>query len=219
MNRIQHLMIGFLLIASGSIYAQISKAAVGGYAAFTHAGLNVGADWRYAFTKQVDGYAGIKYLGNRIITDNIGYVYKNRFYATNALEHLGLRAGLQRNFSIPNSSFRPFAFAQLQYTGSRIRNSYTRVNTWITNNPNQPIAYEFAEVYSITSHVVYALEATLGAGFQTQVFGPVDLRLAGGASVIGLSDYINGLHTYTLDYIGLLGEAGLVWHLTVKKPN
>ncbi|MCA6364493.1 MAG: hypothetical protein IM638_15755 [Bacteroidetes bacterium] len=119
-----------------------------------HSGLHAGVDWRYHASEKWIMYGGLHYLVNRIVTDNQQYVYKHRFYANNFGQHLGIRLGSERQFSLKQTCVKPFVFIQVQQTRSALRTFYA------------------------PDLIVNSLELIEGAGLNIPLHRVFDVRLA-----------------------------------------
>jgi hypothetical protein len=179
----KYLPVVFLFLMSvlnaqrNAIYTYVNEA---------HSGLHAGIDWRYHGSERWVLYGGVHYLVNRIVTDNQMYVYKHRFYANNFGQHLGVRIGGERQFTLTQSCIKPFVFVQVQQTRSALRTFYA------------------------PDLIVNSLELSEGAGFYIPLLRVFDVRLA--AALSHPFVYSERLGT-SWDGFSVYAEAGVAWRI------
>jgi hypothetical protein len=207
----------FILITSPWLLAaQSSTKAIQVVVNEGHSGLHIGVDFRYALSEKYTFYAGINYLGNRVITDNQFYYYKHRFYAQNAAEHFGLRLGGERQFTLKKSSVKPLLFVQIQQTRASIRQNFQQVGRDSSSFPPNTVNYYCYEDYRVMPKAVLSIESTFGAGFIADLSEKLAVQFRGGVSVPVIID--PNMNRYSIDGLNSLVEAGLIWRFNKTAP-
>jgi hypothetical protein len=210
-------VLAFILFLSPCIIAaQSSPKAVHVFVNEAHSGLHIGADFRYALSEKYTFYAGIHYLGNRVITDNQFYNYKHRFYAQNTAEHFGVRLGGERQFTLKKSTVKPLLFVQIQQTRASIRQNFFQVGHDTLSFPPNTVSCYLYEDYRVLPKTVLSLESTFGAGLIAYLSEKLAVLFKGGVSLPVIID--PNMNRYSIDGLSGLAEAGLIWRFQKPAP-
>lgn len=132
---------------------------------------------------------GVKqHYNNGVITDNQNYVYKNRGYATNFSESIGLNIGYKFDLLKHHEYLMPYLFFQSQISKIRFKETY---NVLITS----PNGY-YVKTDSETSESVFTTENNFGFGLKVKLFKNIFLNqtIGGGIATFKRSEafYSNG---------------------------
>lgn len=198
-----------LIISPWLLSAQSRPKAIQVVVNEAHSGLHIGADFRYSLSEKYTFYAGIHYLGNRVITDNQFYNYKHRFYAQNIAEHFGVRLGGERQFTLKKSIVKPLLFVQIQQTRASIRQNFFQVGSDTLLFPPNTVSYYVYENYRVLPKAVLSLESTFGVGLIADLSEKLAVQFKGGVSLPVIID--PNMNRYSIDGLSSLAEAGLIW--------
>ncbi len=126
-------------------------------------GRNISATATYQIKKHRI-LAGIKYGINSFEHDNQNNMFKNRFFATNFLEHWGLVVGYQRSINVNKPNFELFWFYEFQFTNSHVRIDHNAA--WKANAAGDLIWHDRNEAFYGPT---IALENNIGIGMNIQL--------------------------------------------------
>lgn len=150
----------------------------------THSGRNVTVQFEKQFKKH-EFSIGLGYNINKYAhPDNQNYIYKKRFYASNAAEHLNLNLTYQR-YVLPNlDCIKPFLFYDFQ---GRYGSTHNDLTGWVSSTGDGGRVY----TEHMASFGPFAwLENNIGIGFTADITDRFYLKqkFGGGAMLIVGSD-------------------------------
>lgn len=128
---------------------------------------------------------GVKqHYNNGAITDNQNYAYKNRGYATNFSESIGLNIGYKFDLLRKNGCVMPYVFFQSQISNIRFRTTYDNPEVW--NNGL------IIKTYTETSKQMFVTENYFGFGLKVKLFKNIFLNqtIGGGIATFKRSEAI-----------------------------
>lgn len=118
---------------------------------------------------------GVRQHYNSVITDNQGYVYKNRGYATNLQESIGLNIGYKYDFLKKSSIVIPYLFFQSQLSNIRFKHPYEYYES-SSNGIYTVIASE-------NTNPIFVTENYIGFGLKVKLFKDLFLNQTIGGGI------------------------------------
>ncbi|RMG28692.1 MAG: hypothetical protein D6730_05090 [Bacteroidetes bacterium] len=167
----------FLLALIWSIQAQNKLThELAGYFEFAHIGQGFALSYK-GNLKRHAVILGIRYHQNTIVKDDQRHVFKNRFYARNFRERLGLNLGYHFSFPLKHSDIHPFLFYNLQIahmgTKSQVYWAYG------TLNGQRVYVKGSMDLLPMTS-----IDNIIGLGFSARLYKQVHLYIQAGGGIV-----------------------------------
>lgn len=154
---------------------------------WSHLGRSLNLNYNHYFGRHALSI-GIRQHYNSVITDNQNYVYKNRGYATNFSESIGLNIGYKFDLIKKHDYLMPYVFFQSQISNIRFKRIYDNPEVW----DNMLIIKRYTEI----SEPVFVTENYLGFGLKVRLFKNFYLNqtIGGGIATFKASEefYQNG---------------------------
>lgn len=136
---------------------------------------HIGQDFTFSYKANIKRHsflAGIRYHQNTIIKDDQSYIFKNRFYARNFRERIGINLGYHYNFRLRFSSIKPFFFYNFQAARMGIKQIYP----------------PYSSRLSFQSDPMNSFDQVLGVGFGARIYKSLHFYGQAGLGVVIFSD-------------------------------
>ncbi|MES2566906.1 MAG: hypothetical protein V4565_08565 [Bacteroidota bacterium] len=142
---------------------------------WSHIGRSLNLNYNHYFGRHAIAIGIRQHYNNGAITDNQNYVYKNRGYATNFRESIGLNIGYKFDLLKKHKYLMPYIFFQSQISNISFKRIHENPEIW----DNTLIIQRYTE----TSKPLFVTENYVGFGLKVRLYNNLFLNQSIGVGI------------------------------------
>ncbi len=209
------ILIFTIIISSTNLFAQEPEHNISVYGQQSFIGGSLEFDYGFATGKNNRLYAGIRYRSFDVmrVTDNKGYMFKDRFNPAKKYQNFGLIFGDEYTFNIPYSKLKPFLFYNTQLVYMSIHNEFLDFFGYTEDG------YKVYIVNISDAKPMFVCENNFGLGGKVKLYKNLDFafRIGMGLAIINLTDKNYRVSAGVYTKFSNMGSLGLSYHFGKKQ--